>query len=111
MERSGAEWSGVEWSGVEWNGVEEGGVEGEEEVEWKERRRVEWKERTEGGGERIFFAPLSCRCHGNNLLNWYFAPNPDSRLVTMATSYFLSSDWSSGLVHNMNDICIRDLLF
>ena len=44
---------------------------------------------------------------GNHLINWYFAQSPDFRFVAMATNDFLSSDWSSGLVHNMNNICIH----
>ena len=32
---------------------------------------------------------------------------PQIGLVAMTTNYVLSSDWSRGLVHNMNDICIR----
>ena len=44
---------------------------------------------------------------GNHLINWYFAQSPGFRFVAMATNDFLSSDWSSGLVHDMNNICIR----
>ena len=46
-------------------------------------------------------------CHDNELINWCLPQIPPLGLVAMATNGMLSSDWSKGLVHNMNNICIR----
>ena len=110
VERSGVEWSGVEWSGVEGSGVEWRGVEWSG-VEWSgvEWSGVEWSVERWGegrAGEKINFLIYVCRCHGNYLINWEFDQTAETCLVAMTTNYILSSDWSGGLVHNMNNICI-----